>query len=71
MHLESQAGTRVNRLRFTEVEELAVSVVATGCPFCKTMMDDAARYNAARYNAEGSKVRVKDIAELVYEALLV
>lgn len=66
MHLESQAGTRVNRLRFTEAEELQVSIVATGCPFCKTMMDDA-----ARYNADGPGVRVKDIAELVYDAMSV
>lgn len=66
MYLESAAGVRANRLRFAEVEELAVSTLVTACPFCKIMMDDA-----ARYNSEGPKVRVKDIAEIVAETMAV
>jgi Fe-S oxidoreductase len=66
MYLESVAGTRPNRLRFAEAEELSVLVLATACPFCKTMMEDAARYNAA-----GPRVRVKDVAELVAEAMAI
>lgn len=66
MHLESQTGARVNRIRFAEAEELAVPVIATGCPSCKTMLVDASRYSAG-----GPQVRVKDIAELVCDALSV
>ncbi|WP_418791596.1 heterodisulfide reductase-related iron-sulfur binding cluster [Phosphitispora sp. TUW77] len=64
MYLESAAGTRINRVRFQEVEENSAEVIATACPFCKTMMDDA-----AKFNPDGPRVRVKDIAEVVSEAL--
>lgn len=66
MYLESVAGKRVNQLRFAEVEELAVPVLVTACPYCKTMMDDAARYKDSE-----SKVRVKDIVEMVSETMSV
>lgn len=66
MYLESVAGVRVNRLRFAEVEGLDVPLLATACPFCKIMMTDASQYDAA-----GQRVRVKDISELVAEAMAV
>ena len=54
----------MNRLRFAEVEDLSVAMVATACPYCKTMMVDAAQYNGS-----GTKVRVKDVAEVVCDSM--
>jgi Fe-S oxidoreductase len=51
-------------MRFAQVEELSVPMVATACPFCKTMMTDAAQYNRS-----GPKVRVKDVAEVVCDSM--
>jgi heterodisulfide reductase subunit D len=45
------------------VIESKAEVVATGCPFCNTMMTDGVK-NA---NKEG-EVIVKDVAELIAEA---
>jgi Fe-S oxidoreductase len=64
MYLESTSGARMNRLRFAEVEDLSVAMVATACPYCKTMMVDAAQYNGS-----GTKVRVKDVAEVVCDSM--
>ena len=64
MYLESTSGTRINYMRFAQVEELSVPMVATACPFCKTMMTDAAQYNRS-----GPKVRVKDVAEVVCDSM--
>ncbi|TAK31857.1 MAG: (Fe-S)-binding protein [Chloroflexota bacterium] len=63
-YLEATCRTRVNQLRFAETERLSVAVIATACPFCKLMLDDAARYDSGPTN-----VRVRDIAELVCEAI--
>jgi Fe-S oxidoreductase len=64
MYLESTTGTRMNRMRFAQVEELSVAMVATACPYCKTMMVDAAQYNSS-----GPRVRVKDVAEVVCDSM--
>jgi len=65
--LEERLGTRVNRNR---VDEAAATlgeqggVVATGCPFCLTMMKDGVNETGR----EGT-LRVLDVAEIVAEAL--
>ena len=43
--------------------ETGASVVAVGCPFCMTMIDDGLKQK----NQE-EKIKVKDIAELIAEA---
>ena len=50
-------------VRTDDVLETGAKVVATGCPFCNTMMTDGIK-NAER---EGD-IEVKDIAELIAEA---
>jgi Fe-S oxidoreductase len=63
MWKEEEPGTmRVNEARFQEAKETGANTLAVGCPFCMTMLSDAAR-------AEGGSVQVKDVAELVAERM--
>jgi len=50
--------------RTKEALELRVEVVATACPFCLTALEDAVKVLDAE-----DKIVVRDIAELVKEAL--
>ena len=64
MFKEAEAGDReVNHARTDQALETQPEVIATGCPFCNTMMTDGVK-NA---NQE-STVEVKDIAELIAES---
>ena len=63
MWKEEENGTsRVNEARFAEAKSTGAGTVAVGCPFCLTMMTDAAK-------ADDSTIQVKDVAELVAESL--
>ncbi len=57
-----EAGTRSNVLRAQEVLACGASAVATACPYCAVMLGDGMA-------ALGADVPVRDIAELVAEAL--
>jgi Fe-S oxidoreductase len=60
---EEEHGTEsVPHNRFEEAESTGATVVATGCPFCARMLGDAKGH-------KGSKMEVKDVAELVAAAL--
>jgi Fe-S oxidoreductase len=59
---EEPGRMRVNEARYKEAKETGAGTVAVGCPFCMTMLSDAAR-------ADGGAVQVKDVAELVAERL--
>ncbi len=64
MFKEAENGHReVNHERTDDVLHANPQVVATGCPFCNTMMTDGVK-NAERE----SSIDVKDIAELIAEA---
>jgi Fe-S oxidoreductase len=54
---------RVNQERAREALATGADVLAVGCPFCMTMMEDG--INAQRGNRE---MRVMDVAELLLEA---
>ena len=58
-----EAGTRYDEAAATGAKTLAV-----GCPFCMTMMTDAA--NKAGDGTPGGSMVVKDVAELVAERLV-
>ncbi len=63
MWKEEENGTsRVNVTRFAEAKSTGADTLAVGCPFCLTMMTDAAK-------ADDSAIQVKDVAELVAERL--
>jgi Fe-S oxidoreductase len=59
--VDEPAGQRVNRERAREAIATGADVVAVGCPFCMTMLEDGIK-------ASGSDVRVMDVAELLWEA---
>ncbi len=64
MFKDAEKGNReVNHERTDDVLETGAKVIATGCPFCNTMMTDGVK-NAEK---EG-EIDVKDIAELIAEA---
>ncbi len=61
---EEENGTkRISTERAEQIMETGASVVAVGCPFCMTMIDDGLKQK----NQE-EKIKVKDIAELIAEA---
>jgi len=64
MFKESEKGTtEINLIRTQEALETNPSVIATGCPFCKTMLRDGVK------NKQKEKtVEVLDIAELIAQA---
>jgi Fe-S oxidoreductase/nitrate reductase gamma subunit len=64
MWKEEENGTgRVNAARFAEAKGTGAKAIAVGCPFCLTMMSDAAK-------DAGSDMAVKDVAEIVAERLV-
>ena len=64
MWMEEREGKRVNIERSEEALALKPDTIATGCPFCMTMMSDGVKASDPSGN-----VAVKDIAELVLEAV--
>ncbi len=64
MWKEEEEGTEaVRRERFKEAQKTGVDTIATGCPFCMTMMTDAS-------NELESNMDVRDIAEIIAEKLV-
>jgi Fe-S oxidoreductase len=59
---EENGSERVNAARFAEAKATGAKTLAVGCPFCMTMLGDAA-------TADGGAVEVKDVAEIVAEAM--
>lgn len=61
--IDEPASQRVNQERAREAIETGADVVAVGCPFCLTMLEDG--INAGKGERD---VRVMDVAELLWEA---
>jgi len=64
MFMEETIGERVNRMRVDQAKKTGAQTLATGCPFCMTMLKDG----VADRELEGS-MQVKDIAEIVDERM--
>ena len=60
---DMKVGDRVNAMRAQQAVETGADTVATGCPFCLQMLEDGMKLT------DHEKVQVRDIAELVAEAL--
>ena len=60
---EEREGSRINRMRFDELNEAKPDTLAVGCPFCMTQMEDAMK---ARSMEE--KMRVRGISELIADS---
>ncbi|HEY6871799.1 MAG TPA: heterodisulfide reductase-related iron-sulfur binding cluster [Geobacteraceae bacterium] len=63
MWQEEFTGTRINRERVGEALRANPDTVCVSCPYCMTMFEDGLKDETA------SRVRVKDIAEVVAEGL--
>ncbi|MBW4054065.1 MAG: (Fe-S)-binding protein [Proteobacteria bacterium] len=64
MWMEEQTGDRINLERVKEAMQLQPDTLCVSCPFCMTMMEDGLKDLSV-----ADKCRVKDIAEVVAEAL--
>ena len=62
--IDEPPDKRVNQERAREAIETGADVLAVGCPFCMTMMEDG--INARKGERD---VRVMDVAELLLEAM--
>ena len=60
MWLEESIGTRINEMRIEQAIEAKAQIVATACPYCLQMFDDAIKTKAVE-----ESLKVMDIAELV------
>jgi Fe-S oxidoreductase len=59
---EEPGSARVNEARFAEAKATGANMIAVGCPFCLTMMNDAAK-------ADNDSMQVMDVAEIVAERM--
>jgi Fe-S oxidoreductase/nitrate reductase gamma subunit len=62
--IEEPPNQRVNQERAREAIETGADVLAVGCPFCLTMMEDG--INAQKQDKD---VKVMDVSELLWEAV--
>jgi Fe-S oxidoreductase len=60
MWLETDPNTRINHQRLQDVIDAKADVVATACPYCLIMFDDAIRSKGL-----SDDIRVMDIAEVL------
>jgi Fe-S oxidoreductase len=58
-----EESPRINDTRFEEATATGAETVATACPYCLVMLDDAAK-------GKGSEVRVEDVATLLASSTL-
>ena len=65
MFKEPEKGSKdINVERTEEAIEVKPDIIATGCPFCNTMMTDGVKFKEVE-----DKVQVLDIAEIIASAL--
>ena len=63
MWLETDPETRVNRKRLEQAQEIKADTVATACPYCLIMLDDAVRSQGL-----GEEIQVLDLVEILDQA---
>jgi Fe-S oxidoreductase/nitrate reductase gamma subunit len=66
MWLETDPNTRINHRRLADALQVKADVVATACPYCLLMFDDAIRSKGL-----SEQIQVMDIAELLERQLSV
>lgn len=64
MWLEENIGQRISEVRLGQAIDVKAQVIATACPYCLQMFEDAAKAKEVE-----ESLKVKDIAELVVEAV--
>jgi Fe-S oxidoreductase len=64
MWMETDPNTRINQRRLSEAIDTGADVVATACPYCLLMFDDAIRSKGL-----GDQIQVVDVAEVIADYL--
>jgi Fe-S oxidoreductase len=64
MWLEENIGQRISEMRMEQAIETRAQTVATACPYCLQMLEDAAKVKGVE-----ESLKVMDIAELVSSRL--
>jgi Fe-S oxidoreductase len=64
MWMEERIGTRISENRMDQIIATRADIVATACPYCLQMFDDAIKAKQVE-----EKLKVKDIAEIIAESL--
>ena len=64
MWKHEEPGTRINDKRIEQAIETGVKSVATSCPFCLAMLEDALLMKGLV-----AEMKIRDIAEFVQEGL--
>lgn len=64
MWMETDADTRINNLRLEQATDTQAKLVATACPYCLLMFDDA-----IRSTGQGDAIQAQDIAEILASRL--
>ena len=65
MWLEESIGERISEMRVERALETEAGMIATACPFCLQMFEDAVKVKGG----EDTEVKVKDIAEILAEQI--
>jgi Fe-S oxidoreductase len=68
MWMEEKIGKRINIERVDEALGTAPSKIATGCPFCKVMLNDGLTARQSDGSAS-EKVEIVDVAQMLLEAV--
>ncbi|AZA10573.1 succinate dehydrogenase/fumarate reductase iron-sulfur subunit [Corynebacterium gerontici] len=64
MFMEEKLGTRINENRAAEAVATGAEEIATGCPFCNTMLTTGVK-------TQQTRPAVKDVAQMLRDAVLV
>jgi Fe-S oxidoreductase len=67
MWMEERIGKRVNVERTEEAIDTGAELIATSCPYCLIMMDDA--INGKRAEGKAQNVKVIDIAQVIGDSI--
>ncbi|WP_040792925.1 heterodisulfide reductase-related iron-sulfur binding cluster [Nocardia paucivorans] len=67
MWMEEQLGKRINIDRVDEALTTSPAKIATGCPFCRVMLNDGV--TARQESGQGEGVEVVDVAQLMLDAI--
>ena len=66
MWLEERTGKRINEMRIEQAIDTKANIVATACPYCLQMFEDAIKAKAVE-----ESLRVMDIAEILRESVAI
>ncbi len=62
--LEETRGRRINHLRFEQLQEVGAQGIATACPYCVIMLEDAASTKGLQ-----NELPVLDVSEVLMSSL--